>query len=91
MPLAHEDKTFFKTRITRDQGPPASAAFTGEFVAPGAAADGPAIARIFDRSGFEPIALGGQMREVVIVGVEDNGTGNPSEVQERPAEVVRET
>jgi hypothetical protein len=28
---------------------------------------------------------------VVIVGVEDNGTGNPSEVQERPAEVVRET
>jgi hypothetical protein len=38
----------------------------------------------------EPIALRGQMREIVIVGVEDNGTGNPPEGQ-RPAEAVRQT
>jgi hypothetical protein len=39
----------------------------------------------------EPIALRGQMREIVIVGVEDNGTGNPPEGQQRPAEAVRQT
>jgi hypothetical protein len=38
----------------------------------------------------EPIELRGQMREVVILKLEDNGTVSP-EVHEKPAEVVRET
>jgi signal transduction histidine kinase len=35
------------------------------------------------RAGDSRIALRGQMREVVIIEVEDNGTGIPPEVQER--------